>query len=100
MKAVFGRKVENLEELRFETNLGQQGYECKVEKEVHLSDTEFETFARDFFAEQTWLTKEDGGCDKEGRIRCTRVLNKKTGESVLVNNEGYDYPRYTALEQK
>ncbi|MFK4998696.1 DUF6329 domain-containing protein [Bacillus sp. N9] len=29
---------------------------------------------------------------------CIRVVNKDTDDKVLVNSEGYDYPRYTAIE--
>jgi len=29
---------------------------------------------------------------------CIRVINKDTGEKILTNPEGYDYPRYCAIE--
>lgn len=63
-----------------------------------LKDEEFRDFAQDFLKDQPWITAEDGGMDQEGKIRCIRVVNIDTGEKVLINTEGYDYPRYTGLE--
>ena len=67
-------------------------------KEVLLESDEFHFFAEDFFNDQAWITKEDGGVNEQREIRCIRVINQDTGEKVLVNNEGYTYPRYTAIE--
>ena len=37
--------------------------------------------------------------NEKEEIRCIRVTNTETGERVLINSEGYDYCRYTALEE-
>lgn len=63
-----------------------------------LKDVDFRDFAGDFLKDQDWITPEDGGRDQEGRVKCIRVVNIETRERVLVNTEGYDYPRYTGLE--
>ncbi|UTW70378.1 hypothetical protein KHA80_07705 [Anaerobacillus sp. HL2] len=42
--------------------------------------------------------KSDGGTNEKGELRCIRVINKDTGEKILSSTEGYDYSRYTAIE--
>ena len=103
MKALFGRKISNLEELKELTEraiaAGEIGEAYTVTREVKLSGQEFDKFAGDFFEDQPWISPEDGGVNKNREIRCIRVINRETGERVLVNSEGYTYPRYTALEK-
>ncbi|WP_346914209.1 DUF6329 domain-containing protein [Clostridium sp.] len=103
MKALFGRKVLNIKELRELTKEakedGVKGTEYQVIKEVKLSDEEFKGFAKDFCKDQPWITKEDGGYNEKGELRCIRVKNTKTKKSILVDSEGYTYPRYTAIEK-
>jgi hypothetical protein len=102
MKAHFGRKLRDIEELREATlsalHRGVQGVTYRITKEVELCDAEFKTFALNFIADQPWITPEDGGIDTDGTTLCIRVKNKDTLETVLVNSEGYGYPRYTAIE--
>ena len=102
MKALFGRKVSNLAELKEiteeATKQGQRGQSYIVTKEVELEDEDFHNFANDFFNDQPWITREDGGVNTNREARCIRVINKESGETVLLNSEGYSYPRYTAIE--
>ena len=102
MKALFGRKVSNLAELKEITEeaikQGQRGQTYIVTKEVELEDKDFHNFANDFFNDQPWIATEDGGVNVNREARCIRVINKETSETVLVNSEGYSYPRYTAIE--
>jgi hypothetical protein len=102
MKALFGRKICDLEELRGLTHQsikdGKKGQPYTITREVILKDKDFRDFANDFLKDQSWISPEDGGMNEEGEIRCIRVVNIDTGEKVLVNTEGYDYPRYTGLE--
>ncbi len=96
-KAFFGRKIADLKELKALT--GEAGFAYQVTKEVLLSSKEFEQFASNFFDDQPWISPKDGGINENGEAKCIRVINKETGERVLVNSEGYSYPRYTALEK-
>lgn len=102
MKALFWRKVSSIKELKEITQealrRGQRGQDYSVTKEVLLDDKDFRTFADDFFEDQPWITKGDGGVNEKHEVRCIRVINKGTGEKILVDSEGYDYPRYTAIE--
>ena len=103
MKALFGRKMVDIEQLRAATiNAKKEGFvgsAYKVTKEVALSDIDFKEFTKDLLEDQPWIDKDDGGSNKNGEIRCIRVLNLLTGERVLVNSEGYNYSRYTAIEE-
>jgi len=93
----------DIEELRDATrNAKKEGFvgsAYKVTKEVALSDIDFKEFTKDFLKDQPWIDKDNGGSNPSGEIRCIRVLNLQTGARILVNSEGYDYPRYTAIEE-
>lgn len=102
MKALFGRKVLDLDELKDLTlravKEGHKGQPYIIIREVFLANEYFMDFAGDFLKDQFWIRSEDGGINMNGEVRCVRVNNMDTVEKVLVNSEGYDYPRYTALE--
>lgn len=102
MRALFGRKISNLEELKWLSEQaeseGKRGRNYTVTKEVHLNDEEFKAFTADFLADQDWISPDDGGPSEDGD-RCIRVINIETDEKILVNTEGFSYPRYTAIEQ-
>ncbi|WP_058953044.1 hypothetical protein [Clostridium tyrobutyricum] len=103
MKALFGRKVLNLRELEEFTKEakkdGMRGTAYEVIKEIELSDAEFKQFAKELWKDQAWISEEDGGFNEKGELRCIRVKNIKTNKSILVDSEGYTYPRYTAIEE-
>lgn len=103
MKALFGRKFTNVMELKEATEdakkRGVVGSNYTVIREVELSDHEFMRFCSDFLDDQPWIEKDDAGSNAAGELRCIRVKNVETDERILVNNEGYEYPRYTAIEE-
>ena len=103
--ALFCRKCKDLEELKYitESVLGESIHISKfrkitIVKEVRLSKEEFDYFSSDFHNEQSWIESSDSGFYNDTN-KCIRVINQETGESVLVISEGYDYPRYTALDK-
>lgn len=93
--SLFGRKISNLGELKTLTEQalreGKKGKAYSINKEVELENEDFQKFAVDFLRDQPWIEKED---------TCIRVKNKETGETVLVDPQGYEYPRYVSLEIK
>ena len=103
MRSLFGRKVLNLKELEEFTKEakkdGMRGTAYEVIKEIELSDAEFEQFAKELWKDQTWISEEDGGFNEKDELKCIRVKNTKTNKSILVDSEGYTYPRYTAIEK-
>jgi len=102
MRAIFGRKIVNLTELKVLTLEAVRnrvpGLEYLVLRDVLLNNEDFEDFANDFLVDREWIFKTDGGKGADSKLRCIRVVNKETNEAVLVNSEGYQYARYTALE--
>lgn len=102
MRALFGRKVLDIRELKELTSEAKRkntlGTEYYIDKEVRLTDEEFNKFANNFLADQEWISKEDGGSNNQGYLKCIRVINIHTGEKILVDSEGYTYARYVAIE--
>ena len=102
MRALFGRKIENIVELREATEcsrkIGMKGTVYTVDREVEMTDEAFREFGKDFLKDQPWILKTDGGCNEKGEYRCIRVRNVDTGERLLVSSEGFDYPRYIGIE--
>ncbi len=104
MKAIFVRKASDLEVVKEVTkDLKQKGYEgakYQVTREIKLSDKEFRTLTADLLEDQSFIQKDEGGINDEGEVLCIRVINKDNGERILIDPQGYEYPRYTALEEK
>ncbi len=102
MRALFGRKIENIVELREATErsrkIGMKGAVYTVDREVEMTDDAFREFGKDFLKDQPWVLKTDGGYSEKGEYRCIRVRNMDTGERLLVSSEGFDYPRYTGIK--
>ncbi|TCP19481.1 hypothetical protein EV207_1636 [Scopulibacillus darangshiensis] len=98
-----GGKFPNIKVLREATEDAKKrevvGSDYIVIREVELFDHEFKKFCIDFLNEQPWIEKTDGGSNAARELRCIRVKNVETGERVLAKTEGYDYPRYTAIEE-
>ncbi len=102
MQALFGRKIENIVELREATERsrksGMKGTVYTVDREVEMTDDAFREFGEDFLKDQPWILKTDGGYNEKGEYRCIRVINVDTGERLLVSSEGFEYPRYIGIE--
>ncbi|EKQ57221.1 MULTISPECIES: hypothetical protein [unclassified Clostridium] len=102
MKALFGRKVLNVKELKGlkkksnDDEIKSIAYE--ISREVILSDKEYKEFTENFSKDQPWITEEDGGINEKGEFICIRVRNKANKKGILINSEGYTYPRYIAIE--
>jgi hypothetical protein len=102
MRALFGRKIENVVELREvierSRKSGMKGTVYTVDREVEMTDDAFREFGNDFLKDQPWILKTDGGYNDKGEDRCIRVINVDTGERLLISSEGFDYPRYIGVE--
>jgi hypothetical protein len=102
MKVLFWRKVLSLEELKRlkkkvnDNEIKSIAYE--ISREVVLSDKEYKEFTENFNKDQPWITEEDGGINEKGEFVCIRVKNTRNKNGILVNTEGYTYPRYIAIE--
>lgn len=76
--------------------------EVVIEKTINLAPAEFTAFCddlledRDFIKENRDLMK----VDENGVWHCIKVTARGSKVSVLVDCEGYDYARYTAVIKK
>lgn len=102
MKALFGRKILNLKELKeINKKANNEEFEAaiyQVTKEIVLNDKEYEEFTENFSIEQPWIKEEDGGINEKGEFLCIRVKKARNKKGILVNSEGYTYPKYIAIE--
>ena len=102
MQALFGRKIENIVDLREATERsrksGMKGTVYTVYREVEMTDDAFRAFGKYFLKDQPWILKTVGGYNDKGKYRCIRVRNVDTGERLLISSEGFKYPRYIGIE--
>ncbi|MDG5789348.1 hypothetical protein QA612_17955 [Evansella sp. AB-P1] len=99
MLAIFGCKMDSLQDLKKTVcdGFGEIEKYCVV-KEVLLENDVFYHFSENLLEDQDWITDATCGWTVEGEFRCIRVINKETGERVLVNSNGTSYARYIAFE--
>jgi hypothetical protein len=91
--ARFVRKPCNLLELQARVNTDAEIYITRIVERVELSVAEFDVFVADFSARQPWLAGKGGG---EPVIHAIAVSAPGRPE-LLINPEGYDYPRFVGL---
>ncbi len=101
MKGFFSRKATNKAEL-LKNEARKFGAErsFKVVGEKVLSHEEYEHLSQNLL-EDNELIKEitnECGTEEDGTARCFLFKDEtRNDEALLVNSEGYDYARYTAL---
>lgn len=87
-KAIFERKISS-----FATR------ECVINGIEVMNENEFEEFSNNLLGDQTFVSdrKEEMYIDSRGRIHGLLALNKDSGNGILIDSQGYDYPRYVAF---
>lgn len=95
-KTYFHRKMNNYEELRQYTSPYAELAKYKVIKEVKLSREEFEQFKKDLIRTRSWLTDLGTHTEEDG-VPVVRVFTNSESTELLVDTQGYDYPRYVGL---
>jgi len=87
-KAIFERKISE-----FHTK------ESVINGIELMNDKEFETFSKNLLSEQSFIAdrKEEMYIDSTGQIHGLLALNKDSGDGILIDSQGYDYPRYVAF---
>ncbi len=88
IRALFGREPEKMEAI--------------AEKEIIITDEELKEFESDFFSDSEIIkaNQELMKVDENGIWHCLKITSKKADYSILVNSEGCDYARYTAIIKK
>jgi len=99
--AAFIRKPGSLTELINWDKVAKQRSRFVVEKTIELEKVEFDRFANDLFAGQDFIREniEEMFVDKNGVRHCILVKASGEGSGILVESEGYEYPRYAAYQQ-
>lgn len=71
--------------------------DCQIEKVVELTYEEFCKLKITPLADQAFIA-ENKSCmfSKDGIIHCLLALGQNSHDGVLIEAEGYDYPRYAA----
>ena len=73
--------------------------ECVINGIELLNDKEFETFSKNLLSEQSFIAdrKEEMYIDSAGKLHGLLALNIDSGDGILIDSQGYDYPRYVAF---
>ena len=71
--------------------------DCQIEKVVELTREEFSALTVSPLRDQPFIT-ENKGCmfSKDGVMHCLLALGQGSNDGVLIESEGYNYPRYAA----
>ena len=87
-KAIFERKIS-----AFHTR------ECEINGIELMNDKEFEIFSKNLLSEQSFIAdrKDEMYIDSAGKIHGLFALNIDSGDGILIDSQGYDYPRYVAF---
>ena len=73
-----------------------------IEKEIVLTDKELAEFESDLLAEREIIKSNlDLMCVDNNKVwHCIALTSKTADYKILVESEGYKYPRYTAIVNK
>ncbi len=75
--------------------------EVVIEKTITLTPSEFAAFCDDFLGYWDFIKENrDLMKEKDGIWHCIKVTARGSKISVLVESEGYDFARYTAVIKK
>lgn len=97
----FFRDLENLQNLERKTNIKIINRKIKskysVIKTIKLNEKEFKEFSANFKHNYKFLYEyiEQMRIDKDGIWNCIEIEGKD--KKILVQNNGYSYPRFTGL---
>ncbi len=95
MKTIFVRKPNRVADLK---GLKTKELKITIEKVVVLSGPEYQEFSqhllrdRDFIADNRQLMRQD----RQGVLHCLAIKAEDREDAILVESEGYEYPRYAA----
>ncbi|NLZ81119.1 MAG: hypothetical protein GX913_04870 [Clostridiales bacterium] len=73
--------------------------ECVINGIELMNEKEFNTFSKNLLSEQSFVAdrKEEMFIDSTGQIHGLLALNIDSGDGILIDSKGYDYPRYVAF---
>lgn len=98
--AVFVRKASSIDDLYGVMNNRNGEVEVVIEDTIFLHSAEWNRIANDLLVNLPLVTenKDKMFIDSEGVWHCIALVSSVDSDGVLlINSEGYDYPRYTAI---
>lgn len=98
-KTVFTRKSVDIEEVKRRSNREEPKCEYTIEKVIALPEKDYLAFA-DTLLEDNEIVKANHDLmyvDANGIWHCILVKAQGGKDGILVESEGYDYARYTAV---
>jgi hypothetical protein len=98
-KAWFTRKAVDIDELKRRTGEEREKVPFVVEKVIELTEKEYDAFADDLLEERDFIKDNIKLMyfDHDRVWHCILVKAKDKQEGILVEAEGYDYARYSAI---
>lgn len=98
-KAIFARKAASLRDLKEATRKGGKPESFIIEKKVELEEAEYQDFCDNLLSDYDFIKDNLTMMhkDKTGTYHCLLVTAKGGRGGILVESEGYEYPRYTAI---
>ncbi len=70
----------------------------KIEKTIELSKAEWDSLMADLFEYRDYIKDNKNNMWLENNtFHCLLITTKGESQGLLVESEGYDYPRYTSL---
>ena len=87
-KAIFERKISSFEPRN-----------CVIEGIEVMNEEEFEKFSNNLLGYQDFISKrkDEMYIDVNGQVHGLLAMNKDSGDGILIDSQGYDYPRYVAF---
>ncbi len=96
-KAQFARKALNLQEVAGQGQFERpQPYE--VAEELVISNERYNQISNNLLKDVPEFAGKGGS--KNGVVQAVQVRNEMTGDTFLVNPEGYSYARYVAIQER
>lgn len=72
---------------------------CVIDAIQVMDETEFEEFSGNLLIDRAFIAekKDEMRMDSIGQIHALLVMDDNSGDGILIESSGYDYPRYSAF---
>ena len=92
----FCRKARHVRNLQYSAEA--KPVRVEVVKIIHLTQEQYQHFSTHLLEDMPFIKANRGltNLDRQGVNHCLLVTTRKNQDAVLVDSQGYDYPRYTA----
>jgi len=96
MKTRFVRKAFDIDDILFQHKNDRTDF--VIEKIVYVDEKEYNDFKADLSQDKIFIHEnlDNMYVDENGIFHCILVKDNCRDDGILVESEGYDYPRYAA----